>query len=161
MDICGGRPANDDAVKSDCGLNPVDAREKPTTVFPVAYNVTQEEPGDTTLEVVGRTAFLGAISAGIAMLVKRVLYPKLLEMQPDDLPVALPVESGFFAAGSGITALALLAKSKKVTTRRSFFYTFAAGIGAVAGSSVARKFDENDHTIEDSSSIIIKNNGNF
>lgn len=116
-------------------MNPPE-REKRTTDHPVAYTVKPGERKDGGLDVGKRMGVLAAISAGVALLVRRTIYPTLLQVQPKDLPVTLPSDFGFFVAGAGVTSLTLGARKKQYTTRRCFFYSMAAGMGAAIGAKL-------------------------
>lgn len=95
----------------------------------------------TGLEIAKRTALLAAISAGIAALVKKTIQPALIRLQPQDFPIRVPDEVGFFAGGVlGATGLLLIQKKykNKPMSRRDFFPVMGAGIGAVIGHMVAK-----------------------
>jgi hypothetical protein len=118
-------------------------RDNRTTVHPVAYTVKKEEPRENSLDVAKRMSLIAVISGGVAMLIRRTLYPKLLDLQPKNLPVALPSDFGFFAAGWGVTTATIVARKNSIT-RRSFFYPLAAGLGAVIGAKMVGEADRGD-----------------
>ena len=91
-------------------------------------------------EVLKRTAILAAISAGVAALIKKTIYPFMVEHQPD-IPIRIPDEVGFFGGGvAGASALLLLRKKigNKPMSRRDFFPVIGSGIGALIGGMVAK-----------------------
>jgi hypothetical protein len=93
------------------------------------------------LEIAKRTALLAAISAGIAALIKKTIQPALIRLQPQDFPLRVPDEVGFFGGGVlGATGLMLIQKKyrNRRVSRRDFFPVVGAGIGAVIGHLAAK-----------------------
>jgi hypothetical protein len=112
-------------------------REKRTTEHPVAYSLKPDKPPQKyQMDVSRRVTLIAAISGAMAALVKRTLYPTLIKWQPKQLPVTFPKDFGFFVAGSATTSLALMARQKSCTTRRSFLYSMSAGLGAAIGAKL-------------------------
>lgn len=124
--------------------NPKTASEDELTqtisVRPPAPNAPK--PG---IEIAKRTALLAAISAGIAALIKKTIQPALIRLQPQDFPLRVPDEVGFFTGGIlGATGLLLIQKKykNKPMSRRDFFPVVGAGIGAVIGHLAAKSEKE-------------------
>lgn len=106
------------------------------SVRPPAPNAPK--PG---IEIAKRTALLAAISAGVAALIKKTIQPVLIRLQPQDFPLRVPDEVGFFTGGVlGATGLLLMQKryKNKPMSRRDFFPVIGAGIGAVIGHMAAK-----------------------
>jgi hypothetical protein len=95
----------------------------------------------TALEVAKRMALISYISAAVTFLVKRVLYRKIKDLQPDGLPVTIPDHIAFPAWGAAVTGAAIAARKAgvegKKLSRRNFFYVSGAAAGAFVGSVLA------------------------
>lgn len=140
-------------LSEDSGLNgPKHPREvngvsepaQPTHEEELVQTISVKPPKPNTPnsagEVLKRTAILAAISAGVAALIKKTIYPFMVEHQPS-IPIRVPDEVGFFGGGvAGASALLLLRKKigNKPMSRRDFFPVIGSGIGAVIGGMVAR-----------------------
>ncbi len=108
----------------------------------LTVSIPPGKPGKSpALDIAKRTAIIAYISAVIAFLVKKVIYQKIKDMQPDNMPITVPDEIAFPAWGAGIAAAAIVAKkvikSQPLVTRRNFFYISGSALGAFAGSVFA------------------------
>ncbi len=96
----------------------------------------------TGLEVAKRTALLAAISATVAALVKKTLYPFAVKYGPKNFPINVPDEVGFFSGGIGGGAMFLFLQRKvssQKMSRRDFFPVIGAGMGAVIGGMMTKQ----------------------
>jgi len=106
-------------------------REKRTTEHPVAYTVKKEKPYISGADIGFRMGLIAAVSAGIAMLVRRTVSPETLKLKPDNLSDMIPTAVGFSAA---VATAALALREKEQISRRHFLYYFTAtGLGAGIG----------------------------
>ena len=108
-----------------------DKNEKLTSIHPVAYPVKPEKPHVSGADVSLRMSLIAAVSGGIALLVRRIAYPELRKVQPENLPMSVPAAIGFSAVAA-TAALAL--KEKEKISRRHLLYSAAAGLGAGIGA---------------------------
>lgn len=108
-----------------------DTKEKLTSIHPVAYPVKPEKPHVSGADVSLRMGIIAALSGGIALLARRIVYPELRKIKPDNLPESVPVVVGL----SAVAATAALAyKEKGQISRRHLLYSAAAGLGAGIGA---------------------------
>lgn len=96
----------------------------------------------SALDVAKRMSLIAYISAAVTFLVKRTLYGRIKDLQPDNLPISFPDIIAFPVWGAAVTGAAIAAKKRKSpgekkVIRRNFFYVNAGAAGALVGSVFA------------------------
>ena len=95
----------------------------------------------SALDVAKRMSLIAYISAAVTFLVKRTVFGKIKDMQPDNLPVTIPDEIAFPAWGAAVAGAVMAARKARsgearVLNRRYFLYVSGSAAGALIGSLV-------------------------